>query len=72
MNEQIIQSSFPCFEMVCLLVSFDSNERDIFAISSSIWFSLFNGISTFVGYLIPKPYLIHSWEDKEVHTLSES
>ena len=39
------------------------------------WF--FNGISTFVGYLIPKPfslkeqswyYLADSWEDKGVHT----
>ena len=40
--------------------------------------SLFNGISTFVGYLMPKPffkknssgtYLTHSWEDKGVHGL---
>ena len=39
--------------------------------------SLFNGISTFVGYLMPKPFskknssgtiLTHSWEDKGVHT----
>ena len=32
--------------------------------------SLFNGISTFLGYLMPKPfsYLTHSWEDKGVHT----
>ena len=40
--------------------------------------SLFNGISTFVGYLMPKPsseknssgaiYLTHSWEDKGFHT----
>ena len=32
---------------------------------------LFNSISTFVGYLMPKPfskYLTHSWEDKGVHT----
>ena len=42
--------------------------------------SLFNGISTFVGYLIPKAilleeqywyYLTHSWEDKGVHTFSK-
>ena len=39
-----------------------------------VWFGffVFNGISTFVGYLIPKPfskpfYLTHSWEDKGVH-----
>ena len=35
--------------------------------------SLFNGISTLAGYLMPKPeeqwyYLTHSWEDKGVHT----
>ena len=35
--------------------------------------SLFNGISTFVGYLMPKlfslkNYLTHYWEDKGVHT----
>ena len=34
--------------------------------------SLFNGISTFVGYLMPEEqqwyYLTHSWEDKGVHT----
>ena len=41
----------------------------------SYWLvSLFNGISTFVGYLMPKIfskkwyYLTHSWEDKRVHT----
>ena len=32
--------------------------------------SLFNAISTFVDYLMPKPfsYLTHSWEDMGVHT----
>ena len=32
--------------------------------------SLFNGISTFVGYLMPKTwyYLTHSWEDKGIYT----
>ena len=33
--------------------------------------SLFNGISTFVGYLMPKQlwyYLTYRWEDKGVHT----
>ena len=43
----------------------------------SVWFLCFNGISTFVGYLMPKQffeknrklyYLTHSWEDKGVHT----
>ena len=38
---------------------------------------LFNGISTFIGYLMPNPsfleeqqcfYLTHSWVDKRVHT----
>ena len=41
-----------------------------------LWFclvSLFNGISTFLGYLMPnqsskKNYLTHRWEDKGVHT----
>ena len=44
-----------------------------------VWFglvSLFNGISTFVGYLVPEEqlwyYLTRSWEDKEVHTFLES
>ena len=31
--------------------------------------SLFNGISTFVGYLMPN--LNHSWEDKGVHTFPQ-
>ena len=38
--------------------------------------SLFNGISTFVGYLMPKGhswyYLTHSWEHKRVHTFPKS
>ena len=42
-----------------------------------VWFGLFNGISTFVGYLNAKAilieeqqwyYLTHSWEDKGIHT----
>ena len=49
----------------------------------TIWFglvSLFNGMSTFLGYLMPKPFseknssgtiLTHIWEDKGVHTFSQ-
>ena len=35
-----------------------------------LFFFLFNGISTFVGYSMPKrfSYLTHSWEGKGVHT----
>ena len=44
------------------------------------WFLCFNGISTFVGYLMPKPfslknscnYLTHSWEDKGVQAFTKS
>ena len=57
-----------CFVGCCL--------QDLFNIARSILVSLFNGISTFVGYLMSKPfleeqkwyYLTHSWEDKRVHT----
>ena len=39
--------------------------------------SSFNGISTFVGYIMPNPglklyYLIHSLEDKGVHNFAKS
>ena len=45
--------------------------------------NLFNGILTFLGYLMPNPsffflegqlwyYLTHSWEDKGVHTFPKS
>ena len=46
--------------------------RSFIEVRHYVWlglFSLFNGISTFVAYLIPKRYyLTHSWEDEGVHT----
>ena len=31
--------------------------------------SLFNGVSTLVGYIMPKPSFSKNWEDKRIHTL---
>ena len=64
-------SSF-LFQGRVVLISFISS---FFWSSLFVWLmmvSLFNGISTFVGCLMPKEqlcyYLTHSWVDKGVHT----
>ena len=53
-----------------LFVRIFSYNLFIFSLVSLV--SLFNGISTFVGYLMPMPfsknYFTNSWADKEVHT----
>ena len=53
------------FEMSLLFICLRSG------LSALVWLvSLFNGISTIVGYLMPKPFSLKnsSWEDKGVHT----